>query len=67
MRAMTEAVKELKKMYPDVLNMTVDDFHEALKNAESEEERTFYLTLSSFFCDTSRSKKKVINQKDFKI
>lgn len=31
MRAMTEAVKELKKMYPDVLNMTVDDFHEALK------------------------------------
>lgn len=29
---MTEAVKELKKMYPDVLNMTVDDFHEALKN-----------------------------------
>lgn len=34
---MTEAVKELKKMYPDVLNMTVDDFHEALKNEESEE------------------------------
>ncbi|HAZ0713900.1 TPA: hypothetical protein J0T38_000996 [Enterococcus faecium] len=65
MRAMTEAVKELKKMYPDVLNMTVDDFHEALKNAESEVERTFYLTLSSFV--TRVDQKKVINQKDFKI
>ncbi|MDQ8407784.1 hypothetical protein Q3D62_10780 [Enterococcus faecium] len=45
--------------------MTVDDFHEALKNAESEEERTFYLTLSSFV--TRVDQKKVINQKDFKI
>jgi hypothetical protein len=65
MRAMTEAEKELKKMYPDVLNMTVDDFPRSLKNAESEEERTFYLTLSSFV--TRVDKKKVINQKDFKI
>lgn len=56
MRDMTEAVKELKKMYPDVLNMTVDDFHEALKNAESEEERTFYLVLSSYVTRVDQKK-----------
>lgn len=53
----------LKEVYKQVLEMKVKDLDEALIQAESEEEKNFYVQLYNFQLATQQ--KEIINQKDF--
>ncbi|MBQ6143468.1 MULTISPECIES: hypothetical protein [Lactobacillales] len=55
----------LKEVYKQVLEMKVKDLDEALIQAESEEEKKFYVQLYNFQLATQQ--KEIINQKDFTI
>ena len=55
----------LKEVYKQVLEMKVKDLDEALIQAESEEEKNFYVQLYNFQLATQH--KEIINQKDFTI
>ena len=55
----------LKEVYKQVLEMKVKDLDEALIQAESEEQKKFYVQLYNFQLATQQ--KEIINQKDFTI
>ena len=55
----------LKEVYKQVLEMKVKDLDVALIQAESEEEKKFYVQLYNFQLATQQ--KEIINQKDFTI
>ena len=55
----------LKEVYKQVLEMKVKDLDEAVIQAESEEEKKFYVQLYNFQLATQQ--KEIINQKDFTI
>lgn len=59
---MTDNVKELKEMYGKIQNTSVDDIHEALKNADNEEEREFYTDMIRFIMQTQQ--KKILKRKE---
>ncbi|MBO0481537.1 hypothetical protein [Candidatus Enterococcus courvalinii] len=59
---MTDNAKELKEMYGKIQNTSVDDIHEALKNADNEEEREFYTDMIRFIMQTQQ--KKILKRKE---
>lgn len=59
---MTDNAKELKEMYGKIQNASVDDIHEALKNADNEEEREFYTDMIRFIMQTQQ--KKILKRKE---
>lgn len=59
---MTENTKELKNIYGKISKMSVDDVHEALKSADTEEERELYLGITSFIMQIEQ--KKLLSRKE---
>ncbi|QBF50972.1 hypothetical protein EXV96_15685 (plasmid) [Enterococcus faecium] len=59
---MSEETRELKEIYGKIKRMSIDDIHEALKTAETEEERELYLNMTSFIMQMEQ--KKILKRKE---